>query len=101
MRKASLPHAAHFSRSALQHLSFFLAEKLGNQFAAHYQAVLERRYWGATLKRDDGLALYGVRRPVVVGLYGKEVEDPERVPPSVLVFDEDLIAGFHLVQFVE
>ena len=73
------------------------AEGLRDQFAAHYKAMLERRYGCAALKRDDGLAVYGVRCPVVVGLDGKQVVDPERVPLSVLVFDEDLIARFHLI----
>src|SRR5215210_3895157 len=71
------------------------------QLAAYYEAVLERRYGGAALERDDGLALDRIRRPEVVGFDGHEVVDPEHVPPSVLVFDEDLIAGFHVVEFVE
>src|SRR5215217_4835478 len=77
------------------------AEVLGDQFAAHYKAMLERRYGGAALKRDDGLALYRVGRPVIVWLDGHEVVDPERILLPFLVFDEDLITWFHLVEFVE
>src|SRR5215211_6100682 len=74
---------------------------LSNQFGAYYEAVLERRYGDAALERDRRLALDRIRRPVVVGFDGHEVVHPERVPTSILVFDKDLIAGFHLVEFVE
>src|SRR5688572_31426153 len=74
---------------------------LRDQFAAHYKAILERRYGGAALERDYGLALYGVGRPVVVWLDGHEVVDPERVLLSFLVFDEDLITWSHLIEFIE
>src|SRR5215210_7956522 len=120
MREASLPHSAHFSRSArsalrasLVSISAFYrwltsggrrpkrAEMLSFQFGAYYEAVLERRYGGAALERDDGPALDRIRRPEVVGFDGHEVVDPERVLTPVLVFDEDLITGFHVVEFVE
>src|SRR5918995_20165 len=74
---------------------------LRNQFGAYYEAVLERRYGDAALERNDGPALDRIRRPEVVGFDGHKVVDHESVPPSVPVFDEDLITWFHVLEFVE